>query len=63
MNDKIYYNFIGNIKNVVREIYQLPNGKVYLKIDTSHGVQIHVQLDFGSIDKLKSESEQILGKI
>jgi len=55
MEDKIYYNSIGKIRNIVREIYQLPNGKIYLKIDTSHGIQLHIELDDVGLDKLNDE--------
>ena len=62
-DDKVYYNFIGKQINIIREIYKLPNGKIYLKVDTTHGTQLHIQLDFSNTDKLSDECTRMISKI
>lgn len=62
-NKKIYYNFEGTTKNIVREIYQLPNKKQYLKIDIADGTQIHVQVDFNFLNKLMNEASSMLSRM
>lgn len=54
-------------KNIVREIYELPNGKIYLKIDTDFlkqetypEKQLHIQLDETELLTINQEAIKLM---